>query len=153
MKVRTSDIWSSSFWLLFSILLFIESYKLGIGKYYDPGPGFLPFLIGVAFGILSLGLLMMTLRTKRQCLKGEILQEVRWTNVTFILASMLTYGFFLEKLGFVASTFVFIGALLWIIERKKWYIVIIIASITALLSYVVFELFLHAHLPKGIFGV
>jgi hypothetical protein len=46
----------------------------------------------------------------------------------------------------------FIGALLMIIERKKWLIVAIIAILSTLAFYIVFQVWLQSNLPKGVFG-
>jgi len=62
------------------------------------------------------------------------------------------YGFFLERLGFVFSTFVLMSFLLGWIEGTNWARSLAVASAAALASYGIFELWLKIRLPKGIFG-
>jgi len=149
--VEISDRWSGSFWLIFSILICIESYRLGIGSFYAPGTGFFPFWAGMVFGTLSLLLLVQTFIRARR--RGGISERIRWGSVILVLASLFIYAIVLEKLGFIFSTLLFIAALLMIIERKKWHIVTIIAIISTLAFYIVFQVWLQSNLPKGFWGL
>jgi putative tricarboxylic transport membrane protein len=81
-----------------------------------------------------------------------ISEKVRWKSIILVLASLFIYAVVLEKLGFLVSTLLFIGALLIIIERKKWLIVAIIAILSTLAFYIVFQVWLQSNLPKGLFG-
>jgi putative tricarboxylic transport membrane protein len=148
--MEISDRWGSSFWLIFSTLICIESYRLGIGSFHAPGTGFFPFWVGMVFGALSLLLLVLTF--VREGKRVEISEKVRWGSIILVLASLFIYAVVLEKIGFVLSTLLFIGALLIIIERKKWHIVAIIAILSTLAFYIVFQVWLQSNLPKGILG-
>ena len=148
--MEISDRWSSSFWLLFSVLICIESYRLDIGSFHAPGTGFFPFWVGMVFGILSLLLLVLTFVQEGK--RAGISEKVRWRSIILVLLSLLIYAVVLEELGFVVSTLLFIVALLMIIERKKWLIVAIIAILSTLAFYIVFQVWLQSNLPKGIFG-
>ena len=148
--MEISDRWSSSLWLIFSILICIESYRLGIGSFHAPGTGFFPFWVGMVFGILSLLLLIPTFIRKRK--EETISEKIRWGSIILVLAFLFIYAIVLEKLGFVVSTLLFIAALLMIIERKKWHIVAIIAILSTLAFYIVFQVWLQSNLPKGVFG-
>ena len=148
--MEISDRWGSSFWLIFSMLICIESYRLDIGSFHAPGTGFFPFWVGMVFGALSLLLLVFTF--VREGKRAEISEKVRWRSIILVLASLFIYAVVLEKIGFVLSTLLFIGALLMIIERKKWHIVAIIALLSTLAFYIVFQVWLQSNLPKGILG-
>lgn len=154
MRVSTSDTGTGTFWLFLSILICIGSYRLGLGGYHNPGPGFLPFWTGVVCGVLSSILLISTLRKKRKSNGGGgIFEKVKWRDVILVVASMLIYAAVLEKIGFVISTMIFVGALLRIIGQLKLRMVAIVAVSTALASYAIFELWLHTQLPKGLLGI
>jgi len=62
------------------------------------------------------------------------------------------YALILEWLGFVISTVLFLAFLLQSIEAKRWVVVVLVSVGSSLLTYALFELWLHARLPKGIFG-
>ena len=149
--MEISDRWGSSLWLIFSILICIESYRLGIGSFHAPGTGFFPFWVGMVFGMLSLVLLVLTFI--REGKRVGITEKIQWRSIILVLASLFLYAVVLEKIGFVVSTLLFIGALLMIIERKKWHIVVIIAILSTLAFYIVFQVWLQSNLPKGILGL
>ncbi|HEY6367819.1 MAG TPA: tripartite tricarboxylate transporter TctB family protein, partial [Candidatus Binatia bacterium] len=85
----------------------------------------------------------------------EIVQETRemnWIKITLVLLSLLLYAFFLERLGFVLTTFLLLSFLLGRIERASWTRSLGVSTAAALGSFAIFELWLKIRLPKGIFG-
>ena len=150
MNVNTSDRWSSFFWLLLSIFICVESYRLGLGSYHSPGAGFLPFWTGMILAALSILLFILTWGADEE---GRVFAErTQWRSIVFALALMLAYALVIEKLGFVISTLLFVAALLRFVEHKSWRAAGATALITALATYVVFELWLQSQLPAGILG-
>ena len=77
---------------------------------------------------------------------------MNWVKIALVLLSLVLYAFFLERLGFVLTTFVLLSFLLGWIERTNWARSLGVASAAALGSFVIFELWLKIRLPKGIFG-
>lgn len=150
--MKLQDRWSSLFFIVFSVLLCFQSYKLNIGSYHSPGPGFLPFWVGLIVGILSLILLVKSIMKDGEEYEKDISGGKRWKNILLVLFSLLAYTIVLEKLGFVFSTFFFIAFLLKVIESKRWSVVAIVAIAAALGTYLVFEVWLQTQLPKGILG-
>jgi hypothetical protein len=61
-------------------------------------------------------------------------------------------AFFVERLGFVLTTFLLLSFLLGWIERANWTRSLGVATAAALGSFAIFELWLKIRLPKGIFG-
>jgi putative tricarboxylic transport membrane protein len=78
--------------------------------------------------------------------------EMNWVKIALVLLSLVLYAFFLERLGFVLTTFVLLIFLLGWIERTNWARCLGVASAAALGSFAIFELWLKIRLPKGIFG-
>jgi len=149
--MRRPDRWSAFFWLFFSVLVCIESYRLDIGTYRNPGSGFFPFWAGIVFGILSALLLIQNFLKREK--EERVFQKVKWRDILLVLAALYIYAVVLEKIGFVISSFLFVAALLKIVENKKWYILVIVGGASALASYAIFQLWLQSQLPKGIFGI
>jgi putative tricarboxylic transport membrane protein len=86
---------------------------------------------------------------------AEIVQETGKTNrvkIALVLLSLVLYAFFLERLGFVVTTFVLVSFLLGLVEGKYWVRSFGIAGLAALGTFAIFELWLKIRLPKGIFG-
>ena len=85
----------------------------------------------------------------------EIVQEtgeMNWVKIALVLLSLVSYAFFLERLGFVLTTFVLLSFLLGWIELTNWPRSLGVASAAALGSFAIFELWLKIRLPKGILG-
>jgi putative tricarboxylic transport membrane protein len=134
----------------------IHSYKLGLGRFHDPGPGFLFFWSGVVLGVLSIMILLRALKKQKEDSiesEGNIFGNVKWIKIISVIVSLVIYGLILEWLGFLVSTIFFISFLLRSTESKKWYIIVFVSIVSAFLSYALFELCLQARLPKGIFGI
>lgn len=145
------DLCSSLFWLVFSIILTVESYRLDIGDFHNPGPGFLPFWAGVIFAILSSVLIIMNLNKKRG--DEDQYRQKKWKNLIFVIVILYIYAILVEKLGFIIITFLFVGVLLTVIERKKFYIAALFGVISALVAYIIFHVWLQTQLPRGILGI
>ena len=148
---RTLDIISSLFWFVLGLSVCYGGTLLGLGKATDPGSGFIFFWSGLLMAFLSLTVLADALRGVGE--EGEGFSGTNWPKLFLILAALILYGLFLEKLGFVLTTFFLFSFLLWISEETKWPIVLTVAGAAALGSYALFELWLQVRLPKGILGL
>jgi hypothetical protein len=73
-------------------------------------------------------------------------------RVLLILLSLIFYGLFLEKLGFILMTFLLMGFLLLAIGKVRRSLVIFLSLVSSLGCYGVFQLWLNVQLPIGIFG-
>lgn len=152
--MRRLDIGSSIFWLVFSAFVSIHSLSLGLGNLREPGPGFLFFWCGVVMAILSVGVLVPALI--RRASKGgheDVFGNVNWKKVITVLAAIILYGIAFERLGYLISTFLLVFFLLAAIGAKRWYVVLLVASASSFLSYVLFDLWLQVRLPKGFIGI
>jgi putative tricarboxylic transport membrane protein len=142
------DLISGLFWLAIAIFFSIEGFThLKLGTLHQPGPGFFPFWGGVVLGLLSLVLLLNSLKNRdRLSLSGL-------KSPKFLLATgaILAYLLLLETLGFVTITFLFLFLLLRL-EYKGWVFSAVSALGGAVSSYALFQLWLKTQLPAGPFG-
>ena len=151
--MKRLDRWSSAAWLILSVGVCIHSYQLGLGSMHNPGPGFLFFWSGAILGGLSFLVLLNTVRSGRAEKEERPFENVTWIKIGSVLLGLILYGVILEWAGFLISTAFFIGFLLYSIEAKKWYVVVLIALAGTLLTYALFELALQSRLPKGVFNI
>ena len=146
----TADSASALFWVVVGILACYGATRLGLGSVTEPGAGFIFFWSGLILVILSFMVLVQSVRSTEDTVQETA--EINWPKIALVLLSLLLYGFFLERLGFVFSTFVLMSFLLGWIEGTNWARSLMVASAAALASYAIFELWLKIRLPKGIFG-
>lgn len=138
------------FWVALGILVCYGATQLGLGSVTEPGSGFIFFWSGLILVILSLMALGESLRSSEEI--AEETGEMNWVKIGLVLLSLLLYAFFLERLGFVVTTFVLVTFLLSWIEGTSWARSLGVASAAALGSFAIFELWLKIRLPKGVLG-
>ncbi len=144
---------SGSFWLCFAVLVIIESYRLGLGRLHQPGPGSVFFCAGIFLGVLSLVTILRARGQKEAEQPGtSILGEQSKTKIVLVLIAVFLYAIFMEKLGFVLVTLLLLIFLLLFIERKGWFYSILASLLMTTGAYLIFEIWLKSQLPKGWLG-
>lgn len=149
------DFWSSSFLLLLGIVICYESLPLGLGTWKVPGPGFLPFGAGFILSLLSASILGLAYVKKK---RTPVPTEKFWLRrdspktVTIILASLIVFNLTWTRLGFTVTTLLFMGFLLRVVGKRKWWIVLTGMGATSTVAYFLFAQLLKCQLPKGILG-
>jgi putative tricarboxylic transport membrane protein len=144
---------SSLVWLGIAVLICIGSLRLSLGSFKNPGPGFFPFIAGLVLGILAATVFF---HARRAAAAGKETEQPLWTNlsgvkkVVLTTIALLVYAISMEYLGFLISTFIFFVFLLRTIEPQRWGLVILESLLASGISYLVFEIWLQAQLPKGI---
>ena len=147
-EMINTDRLTGLFFLVFSLYVCFESWRLGIGSFFRPGAGFFPFYSSLLLGILALGLMLLTFWRKLE--RGE--SWVNLGNILLVLLSMLGFALLLDWLGFLGTAFLFICFLLYVVERRGWLFSVGAAFLTSATCYVAFDLWLKAQLPAGILG-
>jgi hypothetical protein len=150
--MKNNDQRSSLIWCAIGLAIVLYSGKYGLGTLSSPGPGFVPFLTGLVIAGLSLVVFLQQWRKG----KGEKLKDLwtkkDWPTILKVMGALVLYAIFLKSLGFLLTTFFLIVYLFRVIESMAWRKVLIGAILTAFGSYIVFEVWLEAQLPTGIFG-
>jgi putative tricarboxylic transport membrane protein len=144
--------WSSLVWLSFAILILVESLRMPLGSWRDPGAGFLPLWSGILLAFLSLIDYGQSRREEDR--PGEKPEESgRGTkNLLWVVAALFGDSIFLEILGFLLTTFLLLLILFRAGGPQRWTMALGGSVTASLLSYVLFEVWLKTQLPKGIFG-
>ncbi len=144
---------SSALWFLFGLAVSLGSVHYNLGTPESPDSGFMPFLTGIVICILSgVGFIHGTLRRREGEGWSAVLKGYRWRNALVILVSLSAYALLLVPLGFFLCTTLFIAFLLRTIVPQRWPVVIGGALGTAAASYLIFDVWLMAQLPKGPWG-
>ena len=138
---------SSIFWLVFAVIVSIESRRLGMGTLHRPGPGFLFFWAGIFLAIMSLIVLVKAWTTKEA--GRSILGGKNIFKICCVIASLFLYGLVMERLGFIPVTLLLFLFLLGVMERKSWVFTILVSVAVTAAAYVIFEVLLQSQLPRG----
>jgi len=152
MRFKNNDQRTSLFWLAIGLIIAYFSTKYGLGRISAPGPGLFPFLSGLAIALLALIVFSQQFSiTIKENFKALWL-DTKWPTIIIVLGALVLYVVLFRILGFILDTFWFIAFLMRAIEPISWKKVLFGSILTSLSSYVIFQLWLEAQLPKGIFG-
>lgn len=143
------DLVSAVFWLAVAIYVSFEGFtKLKLGTLHQPGPGFFPFWGGLLLGACALILLARSLKSRDRLASGAI----PWPALIMVLGALLGYLLFLEMLGFIIVTLLFLLALFCFAEIG-WIKHVAWSAIATSLVYALFKLWLKVPLPSGLLGL
>jgi putative tricarboxylic transport membrane protein len=152
MNARKYDISIRFFWIALGGFVVIYSYTLGLGKFVNPGPGMLPFLLGCIFLILSSIRLVTVIRSVEPAEEEheeEGQKKTEYWRLAMIVASLLIWAVVIESLGFLVATFILMTLLYRAAGYAKWYAAILWGLVTVLATYFVFT-YLGVRFPPGI---
>lgn len=146
------DIIGSIFFIVFAMVMSFEAFRLGLGTFHRPGPGFIPLLTALSIAVLSsIYLISQRIRKDKRKKAMNIVPGPYWLRSFYIAAFSLIYMIFLwNKLGFIISTTLWLGFCFWLGGVKSWKKSLIVAMGIAILSYFLLEKVTHSFLPKGI---
>ena len=119
-----------------------------VGSLSDPGPGYVPLLLAIAFG--GIGLMIAVFGGR-----SEPLLAIRWPEagraaVILIASAVATLA--LERIGYRLSIMVFLVFFLGVVERKRPWVVALVAAGFSLGSFYVIGDLLRVPLPRGPWG-
>jgi putative tricarboxylic transport membrane protein len=150
--VRNYDLGSGLLCLFIGLGFVMGGVKMGLGPLNTPGAGFFPAVIGGIFSALSIALLITTFIGKiRAGEKQRFWKEKNsWVKISLALLSLIFYMLFLESLGYIITTVIFVFFLLKFVGKKGWRISIVMAVLVSLSSYALFKMALGVSLPRGL---
>lgn len=148
-----ADRFSGFFWLIFALIIIFKSYRLGLGKIVEPGPGFLFFWAGIVLGILSSVIIFGSFDRKKAGQPGKpILGEIHYRKIILVSAAILLYALLMETLGFILVTIMLFVFILGVVEKKGLFFTVVSSLIVTIATYLVFHTWLQTQLPAGILG-
>lgn len=139
------------FWIGLGIFVMAHSYSLGLKGITGPGPGLMPFLVGLLLLLVSVYLLALFLFKRRDGneAREEGESKVKFRKISLVVASLIAYALFMEKLGYLITTTLLLVSLLKGMGSKKWTSVVMVSVLTSLITYFAFT-YLRLRLPMGI---
>jgi len=84
--------------MIFAGALAIQASQLELGTASRMGPGYFPLLLSKILGLLGFGIFISAfIKSEDKYIKAD------WRGLFFITLAVITFGFLLERLGFLAS--------------------------------------------------
>ncbi len=136
--------------LVFGLIALEEAGRLRFGSLARPGPGFFPVVLAAGFSLVCTGLLVIAARARG----ADAVSAARlgWPKIGATMAALFVYTLVLESAGFVAATFALLLFFFRALERQRWLVAVASSLVTALVTYLVFKVWLNVQLPAGPWG-
>jgi len=135
-------------WLLLGAAFAVESVRLGVGVFREPGPGFTSLLAAILMLWQAGVLLLSGLGGQRA---GDARRErIDWRPLWPVLVALPVYVGSLPYLGFVPASFVFVLVLMLLSDRRRWKQALGISALAVALCHLVFVVGLGVRLPAGL---
>ncbi len=128
------------------------------GKLGYPGPGFFPTVVGAFLVLTAAACLIQALLTGRsrgsapagQGKAAPAPRDRQAVRVGLFVSLLILYALTLQPLGFPIAIVLFLVAATWVFGYRRWFPALGIATGLAVLSYLIFVLWLKVPLPLGI---
>jgi hypothetical protein len=143
------DVWAGVVLCAVGIGTLFEAFRLKVGTFLAPKPGFFPLLGGLVLIGFSLGLLVQIWmrRGRASGRNQEPLGELR--RPLILVTSMGIYAAVLDPLGYLLPTFVISALILRMLDVKSWKGIILASLGLSVASYLLFGRILGIELPSG----
>ncbi len=141
--------------LVASLVLFALTLDLKGNPMVPVGPGFYPRIVLALTAVLSLGLVVADLlsRRGRSPVPAATKAKLNYSLVAISFGVFALYAVALPWLGFRIATFLFVGGTNALLDppqgTKGWLRALVLALVTTLASWLVFERWLSVLLPRG----
>jgi putative tricarboxylic transport membrane protein len=142
---KTFDRYTSLLFLIVGLAFVVESRKISESAYgSNVGPDVFPLGLGIILILLSLRLFYETFRYPSQTGKRS---KLDYNKFLIIFLSAVLYGLFLDKVGYVITTFLFLVIGFQVMEKGRWWKTILIATFFSYGVYYLFVQVLNGNLP------
>lgn len=142
----------SLLWTCIAVAVMTVSIGLGIGKFSNPGAGFLGFWAGALLCVLSIFLALLNRRDKEEVLlSAGAWKTGGWHTPLLVVVSLVIYCLALPVMGYLGATFGFVAALFAITGIRIW-LNITGSLLTSIITFILFDFLLKMPLPRGFLG-
>ncbi|HWM41266.1 MAG TPA: tripartite tricarboxylate transporter TctB family protein [Burkholderiales bacterium] len=145
------DGWGGLAVLAASLFLFALTLGLKDNPLVPIGPGYYPRIVLAVTAVFALALVVMDLLSTQR--PGPVHEKLNYLLVVEMFAVFGLYVGALPFLGFRIATFLYVAASNALLDipksAKGWGRVVLVASITTVVVYYVFERYLTVLLPRG----
>ena len=117
------------------------------------GPKIFPYFVGIVTIITGIALILQDRDPEKRSKKAEFgFKEHKnlWLNIVILTIAGILYGFFIDELGYMIATALFIFSVSMLINKGKLVQNIVIAVLFSVVTYFVFGVALKLSLPRGI---
>jgi putative tricarboxylic transport membrane protein len=140
-------------WVALGVIVLVESWSLEYMSEYGPGPGLLPFWLGIL--IIALGcLLLMQLSYRPKELADLSLPSGHAARqMSLIMLCFFGFALLAETVGFLLCIGLLFFFLLVLVERRNWKFSLAVSILSTVGFWIVFVYWLEVQLPLGLLAL
>lgn len=147
--LRNAQMWGGLVWLAFGVFIAYQGYELGLGEAREPGSGFAIFWLGLLAAGFSLSIIVSALREGSEDL-ATLWRGTRWPKVLLIIALLLIFGFFFDRIGFIVCSLALLLVLMRVVDPVPWPTALIVSFVGTFSVWYVLNKLLLIQLPVGL---
>lgn len=133
--------------LLFAVVAAYYSSQLSFGKWSQPGPGFVPILVSVLMGVLSIADVVMEFR--KDAVAPEEFANINWIRFFLFSALCLIYVVLQKQIGFLLDTVICLFLMIKVAGIKGWIKPVLVSVLFSAFVWYVFTQLLKVPLPSA----
>ena len=156
MDAKKRDAITAFCWIFLGLIIAIWSATFSFGEWKAPGPGFLPFALGLILALLGTILFFQSIRRSKRAEPALYVRLIpqgdSFKRVALTIAGMFLAALLLDMLGFILTVFLLLLFLTRTIEPPQWSFTLIYSLAAAFGSYVLFQVLFKTPLPRGFLG-
>jgi hypothetical protein len=134
------------FLMLLSIFIYVHTYSF---DYPRGGGAMVNIALFPRFLAVPLFVLGLLLLFKRQTTEDEKTSITKEKKLVALYIGLVLYTYLLDKLGFLADTFLWVAYVGLLVGERKWWVILLTALLGPALGYYVFQVQLGVPLPEG----
>ena len=144
------------FWVALGAFVCFLGWRIKIGTFRAPGPGFFALVAGLALVIIGTFMLFSKTVSKADGEAKPANDRVSLVSglLNWRLAStmglLVAYAVFLDALGYLLCTFLVMCGLLYDWGKNRLFNAVLASLATTAVTYLIFQTWLRTQLPRGI---
>ena len=146
----------AAFWIALGIFVSFLGWRIKIGNFRAPGPGFLAVVAG--FALIIIGAFMLF---SKAASTGGVSVDADGRSVSLLrgllkrrlaatMGLLVAYAFFLDAAGYLLCTFLVMWGLFYDWGKNRLFNAFFASLATTAVTYLIFETWLRTQLPRGI---
>jgi len=149
---RTYQITGIVFLLLAAFIAW-ESLELKFYTYMGPGPGFFPFWLSVAMGVLAVLMILQAMfREPEPVPEGFLASRAGYLRAGAIVMALIVTTALMEIVGFPITMLVTTLFLLFALGRPSLIVTLLVSAVGSFGCFYLFDRWLKVPLPPGFLG-
>ena len=145
------------FWIALGIFICFLGWRIKIGDFHGPGPGFFALVAGLALMLIGTFMLLSKTVSKAKGGTDAVTHHIK-TPGHFLkrrlvptMALLVGYTAFLNLLGYLLCTFLVMWGLFYDWGKNRLLNAFLASLAATGVTYLIFETWLRTQLPRGIF--